>query len=262
MQIRLLGPVEAWSDGARLDLGPRQQRFILAVLALEVDRLVSVDRLVDLTWPAAPPRTARHAIQVSVSRLRAALAGARGGAARLVTQGRGYVLRGDPLSIDAHEFRALAGQARRCAPDAGKVSLLRRALGLWRGPALADAGAPEAADQLTRGLTEDRIVVEEECLDAELRIGNHLAVLGELVDLVARHRYRQRFAAQLMIAQYRAGRPAEALATYRSTRAALVGDLGLDPERRLQELACAIVRGDPRLLDPPSALPSAAGASR
>jgi len=257
MEIRLLGPVEAWCDGVRLNLGPRQQRFALAVLALETNRLVSVDRLVDLTWPSLPPRTARHAIQVSISRLRTVLAAAgTGGAVQLVTEGCGYVLRLNPLNVDAHHFRALIEQARCYALDADKVSLLRRALRLWRGPALANAGAPEVADQLTRGLTEDRLAAEEECLDAELRIGNHLAVLGALVDLVAQHPYRQRFAAQLMIAQYRAGRPADALATYRTTRAALVRDLGLDPERRLRDLAGAIVRGDPWL-----DLPATAGSA-
>jgi ABC-2 type transport system ATP-binding protein len=258
MEIRLLGPVEAWCDGARLNLGPRQQRFVLAVLALESNRLVTVERLVDLTWPVRPPRTARHAVQVSISRLRAVLAaaGARD-AARLVTEGRGYVLRLDPSNVDVHRFRALIGQARRCAADADKVGLLRRALRLWRGPVLAGAGAPEVADQLTRGLTEDRFAAEEECLDAELRTGNHLAVLGRLVDLVAQYPHRQRFVAQLMLAQYRAGRPADALVTYRAARAALVRDLGLDPERRLRDLAGAILRGDAGL-DLPATVPATA----
>jgi ABC-2 type transport system ATP-binding protein len=248
MEIRLLGPVETWCDGVRLALGPRKQRFVLAVLALEINRLVSVERLVDLTWPSVPPPTARHAIQVNISRLRSILTPARiGGAVQLATEGRGYELRVDPLAVDAHRFRALIAQARRCAPGLEKVGLLRRALRLWRGPALADAGTPDVADQLTRGLTEDRLTATEECLDAELGTGNHLAVLGELVDLVTQHPYRQRFAGQLMVAQYRAGRAADALATYRAARAALVGDLGLEPERRLSALAGAIARGDPRL---------------
>jgi ABC-2 type transport system ATP-binding protein len=157
------------------------------------------------------------------------------------------VLRLNPSNVDVHRFRALVRQARCCAVDADKVGLLRRALRLWRGPVLAGAGVPEVADLLTRGLTEDWFAAEEECVAAELRTGSHLAVLGRLADLVAQHPHRQRFVAQLMLAQYRAGRQADALATYRAARAALVRDLGLDPERRLRDLAGAIVRGDPGL---------------
>nr|MDT0659076.1 AfsR/SARP family transcriptional regulator [Micromonospora sp. DSM 115978] len=248
VEIRLLGPVEAWSDGGRLDLGPRQQRFGLAVLALEVNHLVSVGRLVDLTWPTGPPRTARHAVQVNISRLRAVLRATRGAeAVALTTQGDGYALRGDPLIVDAHLFRDLLGRARRSVRDTDRVSLLRQALALWRGPALAGVGAPEITDTLTRGLTEERLAAEEECVDAELRAGNHLGVLGGLVELVARHPHRQRSVAQLMIAQYRAGLTADALATYRSARTAMARDIGLDPGRHLRDLEQAILRGDPGL---------------
>jgi ABC-2 type transport system ATP-binding protein len=251
VEIRLLGPVEAWCGGVQVHLGPRQQRLGLAVLALEANRLVSVNRLVDLTWPTRPPRTARHAVQVTVSRLRATLRANRtDDSVAVVTRGDGYVLCIDPLSVDAHLFRELVEQARRRGRDADRVSLLRRALRLWRGPALAGAGAPEVTDRLACGLMEERLAAEEECVEAELRAGNHRGVLGRLLDLVARYPYRQRFVAQLMLAQYRAGLTAEALDTYRAARAALARDIGLDPDRRLRELEQAILRADPRLDHP------------
>jgi ABC-2 type transport system ATP-binding protein len=244
MEIRLLGPVEAWCGDARLDLGPRQQRFALAVLALEVNRFVSMSRLVDLTWPSRPPRTARHAIQVNMCRLRATLRTAAAGAVAVVTQADGYVLHADPLHVDAHLFRALLERARRCAGHTDRMDLLRQALRLWRGPALAGTGPPEISDRLTLALTEEQLAAEEECVDAELQAGNHVAVRGRLLELVARHPHRQRFAAQLMIAQCRAGMVADALATYRIARATMARDLGLDPGRPLRDLEHAILRGE------------------
>ena len=246
MEIRLLGPVEAWCGEVRIDLGPRQQRFALAVLALEVNRFVSVSRLVDLTWPGRPPRTARHAIQVNMSRLRATLRNAAGDGVAVMTQADGYVLRADPLHVDAHLFRALLDRARRCARDTDRTDLLRQALRLWRGPALAGTGPPEVSGRLTVGLTEERLAAEEDCADAELQAGNHVAVRGRLLELVARHPHRQRFVVQLMTAQYRAGMIADALATYRTARAVMARDLGLEPGGPLRDLQQAILRGEPR----------------
>jgi len=249
VEFRLLGAVEAWTDDGRLDLGPRKQRFVFAVLALRVNQLVSVDRLVDLTWQHAPPQTAQHAIHVRVSRLRAALAqeGADRGAAEIVTHGSAYVLRADPLCVDAHRFRALLADARAETDDAGKVALFRRALDTWRGPPLADVATPEVADQLCRGLEEARLAAREECLDAELRLGRHGVVVDELTEFTAQHPFRQRLLGQLMLALYRAGRAPDALNVYRSARSRLVDELGLDPEPQLQQLENAIIRADPAL---------------
>ncbi|MGN9911157.1 AfsR/SARP family transcriptional regulator [Phytohabitans sp. LJ34] len=244
MDIRLLGPVEVWRDGARLGLGPRKQRFCLALLAMEVNRVVSVDRLVDLTWPAHPPRTARHAIAVNISRLRAVL---RPGQVELAGHGDGYALHADPHCVDVHRFRVLVTQALECAVQADRLGPLRRALAMWRGAALTGAGPPEVVERLTHRLAQERLAAEEERVDAELHTGNHLGVLGTLVELVAQHPYRQRLVGQLMLAQYRAGLIADALATYRAARAAMAGGTGLDPGRGLRELEHAILRGDPRL---------------
>jgi DNA-binding SARP family transcriptional activator len=242
VDIRLLGPVQVWRERTQVDVGPRQQRFVLAVLAMEINRVVTVDRLVDLCWPGCPPSTARHAIRVNVSRLRAVLA-----TNELARERGGYLLRADPMLVDAHRFRALTEQARRTARDADRVCLFRRALSLWRGPALADVATPEVVDRLTCGLTENRLAAAEECLESELRLGRHRAVLDELAELAAQHPYRQGLVALLMTAQYRSGRAGDALLTFRNARALLARDLGLDPEGRLLRLEEAILRADPTL---------------
>jgi ABC-2 type transport system ATP-binding protein len=249
MEFRLLGAVEAWSAGRQLDLGPRKQRLALAVLALRVNQLVSVDRLVDLTWPSSPPQTAQHAIHARVSRLRAALAqaDAAGDGIAIVTHGSSYVLRADPMTVDAHRFRAWVAESATETDDVAKVRQLRAALDLWHGPPLADVATPDVADQLCRGLEEARLTALEECLEAELRLGRHGAVIGELVDLAAQHPYRQHLLAQLMLALYRAGRGPDALTAYRLARCRLVEEIGLDPEPRLQQLASAILCADPAL---------------
>jgi DNA-binding SARP family transcriptional activator len=248
VEFRLLGAVEAWEQNRQLDLGPRQQRFLLAVLALKVNQLVPVDRLIDLTWPDSPPHTARHAIHVRVSQLRAVLANARADRADvgIITRGPTYALQADPMCVDAHRFRALVTEARTATNDATKAALLRRALDMWHGPPLADvAGAP--ADRLCRGLEEARLAALEEWLDAELRLGRHEAILDELAESAGQHPYRQRLLAQLMLALYRAGRAPDALVAYRLARSRLVDELGLDPGLQLQKLEKAILRADPAL---------------
>ncbi len=248
MDFRLLGAVEAWTRGRQVDLGPRQQRLVLAVLALKANQLVPVDRLVDLMWPDTPPRTARHAVHVRVSRLRAVLARARTdrGAVEIVTHGQTYVLRANPMCVDAHRFRALVAGARAEFDDVAKATLLRRALDMWHGPPLADVATP-LTDQLCRGLEEARLAALEEWLDAELRLGRHGAVIAELTDWAVQHPYRQRLLAQLMLALYRAGRAPDALDVYRLARGRLVDEFGLDPQPELQELEKAILCADPAL---------------
>ncbi len=257
MEFRLLGAVEARTPECQIDLGPRKQRLAFAVLALRVNQLVPVPRLVDLTWPSSPPQTAQHAIHSRVSRLRAALAeaGADRDGIAIVTHGSSYVLHADPMTVDAHRFRAGVVQASAETDDRTKVALLRSAVDLWHGPPLADVATPVVADQLCRGLEELQLAALEECLDAELRLGRHGAVLGELVELAAQHPYRPRLLAQLMLALHRAGRGPDALTAYRLARCRLADEVGLDPEPRLQQLATAILRADPALDLPGPAQP-------
>lgn len=249
MEFRLLGPVQVLTGGRQVVLGPRKERLLLGVLALEVNHLVSADRLVDLTWPSHPPPTAHHAVHVRVSRLRQALARADSdaGEVEIVTHGSSYLLHADPMCVDAHHFRALISDARSSVDDRVKVSLFRKALGLWHGPALADVATAETADQLCGSLEEARLGALEECLAAQLRLGQLGAVIEELTGLFARYPYRQQLLAQLMIALYRAGRSPDALRTYRRARARLADELGLDPSPALQQLEAAILAASPTL---------------
>lgn len=232
----------------RVDLGPPKQRFLLAVLALQINQLVPMERLVDLTWPNEPPPTAQHAIHVRISQLRAALAGERnGGGIQILTRGSAYVLQADPMCVDTHRFRALVTQARACSDDAEKVVLYRRALGLWLGPPLADVAGPEVVDRLCAGLEETRLIALEDCLDAELRLGRQRIVVDELAELVGQHPYRQRLLGQLMLALHRAGRAPEALRAYQLARNRMIDELGLEPETPLKQLETAILCSDPAL---------------
>jgi DNA-binding SARP family transcriptional activator/ActR/RegA family two-component response regulator len=253
VEFRVLGPVEAYADGVRIDLGPRRRRFVLAVLALDVNRPVTVDRLIELTWPIDLPRTAEHAITVHMSQLRTTLAQVSAGTAEIVRQGRGYTLVADPSSVDAYRFRALVDSARTAADDTGVAALLDRALDLWRGDALACC-IPDGADAaLCRGLAEARLTAIEDRADARLRLGLHRALVDELSDLVGRHPSRERLAGQLMLALHRDGRTGDALAVYATTRDRLADELGLDPSPPLQALQSAVLRGDPDI-DAPTAV--------
>jgi ABC-2 type transport system ATP-binding protein len=244
----LLGPVEVWAGQRRLDAGPRQQRLVLAILALRANQVVPVDQLIALTWGQMPPDSARHSVQVRVSLLRALLAdaGADRDEVRIATRGSTYILQTDPQRVDAHRFRTLVNQANAEREDAVKARLLRRALGLWRGPPLADVATP-AAEPLCHGLDEARMVALEDWVDAELRLGRHDVIIQELIEYAAQHPYRQRLLAQLMLALYRAGRTSDALAAYRWARRQLLDEFGDDPQPQLQRLIGAMLRADPAL---------------
>jgi len=231
-----------------MDLGDRKQRLVLAVLLLECNQLVPIDRLVDLLWRDRPPPSARRTVQSHLSRLRTVLSGVGGGAEiALVRSGSGYVLACDPEYIDAHLFRQLLERSRRGRDDEDRVRLLQQALRLWRGPALADVATGEIRDELCRGLDEARLAATEERLDAELELGRGRQLVDELTGLAARHPYRQPFVSQLMLALHHAGRASEALGVYTRARQRLRSDLGLEPAAELSRLQLAILRGDPVL---------------
>jgi DNA-binding SARP family transcriptional activator len=238
MELRLLGPVTAVDAGREVPLGPRQQRFVLAALALEINRLVPVERLVELLWQD-PPRTAAHAVQVCVSRLRAVL----GDRLELAGGRSGYRLLADPACVDAHRFRDLLDRARTAPDDATRVGLYDTALALWSGPALADVGTPEVRERLCHGLTEARLTALEERADARLRLGHHVELLDELAGLVAAEPVRERLVAQLMLALYRNGRTSAALDVYQRARRRLADEFGLDPGTELRRLEVDILRG-------------------
>lgn len=245
LEVRLLGPIEVERDGEPVALGGQKPRTLFGVLALEPGRVVSVDRLVEALWPGDPPDTAGHAIQVYVSQLRKALGPV------IATRAPGYVLELAPERVDAHRFARLAQEGRAALeggePESAEVAL-REALALWRGPALADfLYEPFAQTQIAR-LEELRTVVVEERIEADLALGRHVELVSELEALVQSERMRERPRAQLMLALYRSGRQADALAAYRDARETLVEELGIDPGPELRELEAAILRQDESLL--------------
>ena len=243
VELRLLGSVEAHVDGRPIALGPRKQRLVLAILALEAAHQVPMERLVDLIWPDGPTPSATHAVRVSVSGLRAAFAGA----VDILAQGSGYRLAVDPTTVDAHRFRALLAAARVASSDPERLGLLDRALGLWSGPALAGTAPPATRERLCAGLEEARLAAIEDRVDAQLRLGRHRELVDELADLTSAYPLRERLAGQQMVALYRSGRSGDALAAYRRVRHDLAEHLGLDPGAALQRLEVAILRDDVQL---------------
>lgn len=261
MEFRVLGPVQVLVDGRLVALKERKQRLVLALLLLDVNQLVPIDRLVDLLWMRDPPTTARRIVQAHLSRLRTTLEPLSREQAHLARHGTCYMMVCDPHRIDVHLFRALLDEARRTGDDHERAAILHRALALWRGPALADAATEGLRRELCSGLDEARLASLEDRLDVELRLGNHTAMLDELTDLHAKHPARTRTAAQLMVALHRSGRSSDALRVYLRTRDWLRTELGVDPTAVLDQLYTAILRGDPALDAPEPPPPPTASVS-
>jgi YVTN family beta-propeller protein len=245
IEFRILGPLEVAEDERPVSIGGARQRAVLAVLLLHRGEVVPVDRLVDELWGERPPDTATKTVQVYVSRLRKGL-----GQDALVTRSGGYVLEVEPDRLDATRFERLAGEGRAAlqrgdARDARR--LLGEALGLWRGPPLADFAYETFAQGEIVRLEEQRLAALEQRIEADLALGEHAALIPELERLVREHPARERLRAQLILALYRSGRQADALESYRDARRALVEELGLDPSRELRELEQAILTQDPAI---------------
>ena len=245
MEFRILGPLEVEQDGTSLPLGSRQPRTVLAVLLLNANRVVSRDRLIDAVWGADPPERAANALQVYVSQLRKAL-----GRDVIVTQQPGYVVRIEPDALDLSRFEALLADAAGADAESAATSL-RAALALWRGPALADLDDIPVLDVERRRLEELRLGALEGRVEADLERGEHLRLVPELEALVAEHPLRERLRGQLMLALYRSGRQAEALAVYRRGQRLLAEELGLEPSEPLKRLERSILDQDPALAGPP-----------
>ena len=259
MQFRILGPLEVDDGGHLLDLGRPKQRALLAVLLVHANSVVSVDKLVDDLWAGSPPDDAPAALQVQVSRLRKVLAEG-GGGATVESRRPGYALRVRPGELDAGRFESLVTEA--CQYLAGgsaarALELLDEALGLWRGPALADfAEQPFAMAEAVR-LEELRLAAQEERVEAELALGRHATLVGPLRRLAGEHPLRERLWAQLMVALYRCGRQAEALRTYRELRRHLGDELGIDPSPTLKHIEEAVLLQAPELdWTPPPVAPT------
>lgn len=242
IEFRVLGPLEASHRGQAIPLGGPRQRALLAYLLLRANTAVSAEELVDALWPGHDAEAGKQALRVAISRLRTAL----GGETVLATRPPGYELLVSDEQLDLRRFHALTGEAERAfdAEDwAGAATRYEAALGLWRGPPLADVAGDGLGPDIDR-LEELRLSATERHLDAELALGRDAALVAELDGLVERHPYRERLRRQHMLALYRSGRQAEALESYREARRRLVGELGIEPSHELQELERAILRQD------------------
>jgi DNA-binding SARP family transcriptional activator len=240
MDFRVLGPLEVWRDGIKVPLGKPRERAVLALLLLSANEVVPREELIDRLWGDEPPPTAKAALHNAVSALRGVL-----GEEAIETVGAGYRMQVQPHELDALRFETLVADARGAAAEVRRERL-REALAEWRGHPLSEYAFAEA--EIVR-LEELHLVALEERIDAELELGRAAELVPELQALAASYPLRERFWAQLMLSLYRAGRPAEALATYRRAHAAFVDELGLEPGATLRELQRAILLQDKALFE-------------
>ena len=262
MQIGLLGELEVRDDdGAVVVVTGAKLRALLAVLALQVGRPVSADQLVEALWGEDPPTEVRNGLQGLVSKLRRVL----GATAYVVNRSGGYVLELPKEAIDVHRFESLVGEARSEAANGNRersIDLLVEADSLWRGDVLAEFSYEEFAAVTVTRLSELRLAALEERIDAQLALGRHQLVVGDLEAMVAAHPLRERPRCLLMLALYRSGRQADALAVYQDGRRLLGEQLGLDPGVEMQKLEAAILVQDPSLAAPETTGAPSPAASR
>ncbi|MFE6765333.1 BTAD domain-containing putative transcriptional regulator [Streptomyces sp. NPDC057689] len=247
LHFSVLGPVRVGRGGEPLPSGSPQQRALLSALLLRGGHTVTAAELIDGIWGDEPPSQALAAVRTYASRLRKVL-----GADTLVSDSGGYAMRTAPGTLDLTEAQELAAQAEKARAGGDRNAaraLLNKALGLWDGEALASVPGPYAEYQRTR-LEEWRLQLTETRLDLDLEAGCHAEAVSELTALTAAHPLRERLRELLMVALYRSGRQAEALAVYADTRRLLAEELGVDPRAELGRLQQRILRADEELARP------------
>jgi DNA-binding SARP family transcriptional activator len=258
VDFRILGPLEVWYEGRPIPVPGAKQRALLAMLLLHAGEVVSADRMLDAVWGEDAPDAGSTALRVRLSQLRKTLAGA---GSSLVTRPPGYVmqLREDELDLRRCERLVAAGdRALQEGRAAEAVDALRDALALWRGPPLADLAYESFAQAPIVRLEELRLAALELRVEAELSLGHHGPLVGELQELVRLHPMRERLCCQLMLALYRDGRQSDALDAYRTARRRLVDEVGIEPGPQLQQLEGQILAQDPRLdLEPDASVRTA-----
>lgn len=257
MEVRILGTLEARAGGADVTPTSGKQRALLALLALHAGEVMSADRLVEALWGADSPDSTRNALQVHVSQLRRSLGA---GSEKIVTRPGGYVLDIQDQDVDAGRFERLIARGRRAlesgSPDTA-AQRFRAALELWRGEPLGDLRYETFVRTEAARLEELRLVALESRIEADLWLGRHSECVGELEVLVEQEPLRERLRVQLMLALYRSGRQADALAAYRSARDTLVEELGIEPGPDLRGLHDQVLAQDPQLMGSVTGRPSA-----
>lgn len=248
MEFRILGPLEVVDGGRVIAVGGGMQRALLALLLLRANEVVPVDRLLDGLWEGSPPEGARTTLRSHISRLRKALAGAD--KAKLLARAPGYVLEFDIGQLDATRFQRLVTEGRQAlarGDSPAASATLRKALELWHGPALTEFASASWSEHEIARLEELRLAATEDRVNADLAMGRHGELVGELEMLVAEHPLRERLWGQLILALYRSGRQAEALQAYQQLRHHLASELGIEPNLAIRRLEEDVLRQQPEL---------------
>ncbi|WP_082683086.1 BTAD domain-containing putative transcriptional regulator [Mycobacterium sp. GA-1285] len=249
--FRLLGDIGADVDGERVDIGHARQRAVLVAMLIDLNRPVPSDQLIYRVWADEPPFRTRNALSAYLSRLRAVIG--RSGDVEIKRESGGYVLAADPMTVDLYRFRSLCRQARAATDPVEADDLFVRALQLWRGSPFVTLDTPWL-NEVRNALDAERLAVVLDRNDAGLRAGRHAELLPELATMLREHPLDERLAGQLMLAQYRCGRQADALDTFRLMRERLVDELGADPSPALQQVHMQLLEGDPGRMGLPAAV--------
>ncbi len=243
VEVRVLGPLELAVDEQPISITGPRQRAVIVALALRANHVVSVSALVDAVWGDPAPDRAEHTLQQHVSALRKSI-----GSEHLVTRSPGYMLHVDALDVDVFADATAKGLAATTdARWADARVAFQDALDLWRGDALADVRESASLEAAAVRLDEQRLTALEMCFEARLECGQARELVPELEQLVVSHPLRERLRALLMLALYRAGRQADALAAYQNARRALIDELGIEPGAELRDLEQAILLQSPEL---------------
>lgn len=249
-EFRVLGGVEIDIDGQRIDAGHARQRCVLAALLVDVRRPISTEMLLDRVWSDRPPQRARNALSGYLSRLRQLLSAADD--VRIERRSGGYLLAADPMSVDLHRFRHLLGQAGAAGDPGRAEELLRQALDLWRGEPFSGLDSPWL-DGVRAALHARWWAARLDRHDLVLDRGGQAELVADLEVFATAYPYDERLAGQLMLAQYRCGRQADALRAYHDIRARLADEQGTDPGPPLRKLYQRILNADPDLIQVPPA---------
>jgi DNA-binding SARP family transcriptional activator len=256
MRINVLGPLEVHVEDRSTTPRAAKHRQVLALLAMHAGEVVAARVLLEELWGSTPPETCQQTLQTYIFHLRQRLGEALGTSKTevaktlLVTHYPGYSLRISPQDLDADEYELLAREGRRAMARGDYQTAshsLRRALDMWRGPALVDVPTGRVLGVHVNRLKESRLGVLEDCVDADLWLGRHHSLLTELAELTTRFPMNERLCAQYMIAQYRSGRQWRALEVFGHHRAAIVNELGMEPSVWIQSVQHAILNSDPSL---------------